>query len=410
MAKKEVGGRSAQQNDFLQPKTPINISVVDVGTNRPFNDGAFTVTFALPSDSQPATSYTVTATAAGQTTRTVSGASSPLTVVGLASNTQYAVTIFATNQYGNSATSSETLVTATTVPAQMSPPSVSTQVNQDNLSWTAPANGGKTISNYNWESNDNKSGTTANTSVGVAQEGGTTQAYRVRAFNANGWGAWSGYSGNVTTTPPFFPFFPYFPPYFPPFFPFFPFFPYFPPRFPFFPWFPFFPYFPPFFPRFSPLCIAADTMIHTRDGLVAAKDLVVGQKITSFDISELSIEEEHEMFSWSSETLTLGEDYVEAEVNLIVEKSNYIIYFNGDKSARYSTTQPVFVKINDSYVIRTTGSLDIGAILIKPNFDGTYEEIEITDITLEDEVDITYQISCEPYDWFVAGGYLVHNK
>jgi hypothetical protein len=412
MAKKEIGGRSAQQNDFIPPLTPIVSSTVDVGTDRPFNDGAIAVTFSLPAESLPATSYTVTAVASGQTTRTATGSSSPISVVGLASNVAYSVTMVAVNANGTSPATSPVTVTATTVPAAPNAPTVTTQVNQDNLSWNIPTNGGKAISNYGWESNDAKSGTTTNTSVSVAQEGGTTQAYRVRAFNANGWGAWSPYSGNITTTPPFFPFFPYFPPYFPPFFPFFPFFPYFPPRFPYFPpWFPYFPpYFPPFFPRFSPLCIAADTMIHTKDGLVAAKDLVVGQKVSSFVIDELGIDEEHEMFSWKSDSLTLSEEYVEAEVALIVEKSNYIIYFNGDQTARYSTTQPVFVKAGESYEIKTTGSLEVGQVLIKPNFDGTYEEIEITEITLEDEVDVTYQISCEPYDWFVAGGYLVHNK
>jgi hypothetical protein len=412
MAKKEIGGRSAQQNDFVPPLTPIVSSTLDVGTDRPFNDGAISVTFSLPAESLPVTSYTVTAVASGQTTRTASGSSSPITVVGLASNVAYSVTMVAVNANGTSPATSAVTVTATTVPAAPNAPTVTTQVNQDNLSWNIPTNGGKAISNYGWESNDAKSGTTANTSVSVAQEGGTTQAYRVRAFNANGWGAWSPYSGNVTTTPPFFPFFPYFPPYFPPFFPFFPFFPYFPPRFPYFP--PFFPYFPPYFPprfpRFSPLCIAADTLIHTKDGLVAAKDLAVGQKITSFIIDELGIDEEDEMFTWKSDSLTLDSEYVEAEVNLIVEKTNYIVYFNGDTSARYSTTQPVFVKSEESYKIKTTGSLTVGEILIKPNFDGTYQEIEIVDITLEEEVDVTYQISCEPYDWFVAGGYLVHNK
>jgi hypothetical protein len=151
-------------------------------------------------------------------------------------------------------------------------------------------------------------------------------------------------------------------------------------------------------------------MIHTRDGLVAAKDIQVGQKISSFIIDEMSIDEEHEMFSWNSNSFTLDEEYVEAEVVTVIEKVNNIVYFNGDKTARYSTTQPLFVKEGDSYKVRTTGSVDIGTILIKPNFDGTYEEVEITEITLEDEVDVTYQINCEPYDWFVAGGYLVHNK
>ena len=148
----------------------------------------------------------------------------------------------------------------------------------------------------------------------------------------------------------------------------------------------------------------------TVDGPVAAKDLRLGQKLVSFEISEMGTEEEDEMFAWNSETLTLGSQQVETEISTLVEKSNYVMYFNGDQTARYSTTQPMFVRIGDSYHIKTTGSLEAGSILIKPNFDGTYEEIEITEITVEDEVDITYQINCEPYDWFVAGDYLVHNK
>jgi hypothetical protein len=116
------------------------------------------------------------------------------------------------------------------------------------------------------------------------------------------------------------------------------------------------------------------------------------------------------MFSWNSETLTFGSESVETEIAVIVEKANNIVHFNGDTSARYSTTQPMFVKIDGVYSIRTTGSLDIGTILVKVNDDGTYTEEPITSITLEDEVDVTYQINCEPYDWFVAGGYLVHNK
>ena len=85
MAKKEIGGRSSQQNDFLEPSKPTINSAVNVGTSRVFDDGAITVTFSLPVNSPPATSYTVTATASGQTTRTATGSSSPLTVVGLKS-------------------------------------------------------------------------------------------------------------------------------------------------------------------------------------------------------------------------------------------------------------------------------------------------------------------------------------
>ena len=392
---------------LVPPNTPIISNVVDNSSSRPYNNGSFIVSISLSPGSLPANSFRVVASATGQPDVTSTSTNSTITLTGLKTGVSYNVVAFATNSDGESLGSAPFVKTATTVPQTINAPSVSTQVDQDNLSWTAPATGGSAIIRYRWESTDAKTNTTTSTSAAVAQEGGTSQQYRVRAENANGVGEWSAYSGSVTTTPPFFPFFPYFPPYFPPFFPFFP---YFPPRFPFFPFFPFFPYFPPFFPNFSPLCIAADTLVMTVDGPVAAKDLRLGQKLVSFEIEEMGTEEEEEMFSWNSETLTLSSDQTETEIVTLVEKANYIIYFNGDASARYSTTQPVYVKIGDSYQIKTTGSLELGSILIKPSLDGSYEEVEIAEITVEDEVDITYQVNCEPYDWFIAGGYLVHNK
>jgi len=384
---------------LVPPNTPIISSVVDNSSNRPYNNGSFIVNISLSPDSLPANSFRVVASAAGQSDVTSTSTTLPITLTGLKTGVSYNVVAFATNSDGESSGSAPVAKNASTVPQTMNAPLATTQVNQDNLSWTAPATGGSPITLYRWESTDQKTGTTTSTSVAVPQEGGTAQQYRVRAENANGVGEWSEYSGSVTTTPPFFPFFPYFPPYFPPFFPYFP------------PWFPYFPpYFPPFFPRFSPLCIAADTMVMTVDGPVAAKDIKLGQKLASFEIEEMGTEEEEEMFVWNSETLSLGADKVETEVVTLLEKVGYIIYFNGDQTARYSTTQPVFVKIGQTYQVKTTGSLEVGHVLIKPNFDGTYEEVEITEITLEDEVGVTYQINCEPYDWFIAGDYLVHNK
>jgi hypothetical protein len=219
MAKKEAGGKSAQQNDFLEPLAPINVVATDVGTSRPFDNGAASVSFELPAGSPPATSFTASGFCSRHNTfHTAMGSASPLVVQGFGSNIGVVFTVTATNMSGTSAASSESSsITITTVPATMSPPTASAGVNQDVVSWTAPASGGKAISLYRWTSSDGKTGTTASTSVTVAQEGGTAQTYQVRAENANGNGIYSAASNSVTTASPFFPFFPYFP-----YFPFFP--------------------------------------------------------------------------------------------------------------------------------------------------------------------------------------------
>lgn len=121
MAKKEAGGKSASQNDFLEPKAPIDVVATDVGTSRPYNNGAASVSFSLPGDSPAATSYAVYAYKPGgvlDTTATnTTGSSSPIVVEGLDANTNYYFTVTATNNAGTSAASSNSsAVLITTVP------------------------------------------------------------------------------------------------------------------------------------------------------------------------------------------------------------------------------------------------------------------------------------------------------
>jgi hypothetical protein len=198
MATRGKGIRSSAQDNFIAPDAPTGVSATDVGTSRAFNNGAATVTFTAPTTGNTVgiTSYTATSSPGGYT---ASGASSPLTVTGLQSNTSYTFTVTATNAYGtSSASSASASITATTVPATPSAPTISSVSNQatDVVTWTAPATGGKAITGYTWSSSDGKSGSTASTSVNVAQEAGTAQTYNVYATNANGN---SGTSANSTS-------------------------------------------------------------------------------------------------------------------------------------------------------------------------------------------------------------------
>ena len=55
-AGKKIGKKSQASNDFLEPLAPILGGATNVGTDRPFNNGAVSVTFSLPALSPAATS------------------------------------------------------------------------------------------------------------------------------------------------------------------------------------------------------------------------------------------------------------------------------------------------------------------------------------------------------------------
>ena len=257
---KQAGRFSESANDFLQPNQPIIGTATDVGTGRPYNNAAASVTFSLPANSPAATSYTVTSSG-GQT---ATGASSPIVVSGLLSATAYTFTVTATNAQGTSvASNSSNSVTVTSVPQAPNASLASPSANQDQVSFSANATGGSAITGFSGTGSSTGSfGPTLTSPVAVSVPAGTNEYFTVYAINANGTSLGTNTNAVVTTAPFFPPYFPYFPPYFPffpPFFPFFPpyfpYFPFFPPYFPYFPsfgpYFPFFraaPYFPPFFP------------------------------------------------------------------------------------------------------------------------------------------------------------------
>jgi hypothetical protein len=115
------------------------------------------------------------------------------------------------------------------------------------------------------------------------------------------------------------------------------------------------------------------------------------------------------MFLWSSDTLTFGEQ-VETEVLYLGPKMTSCIYFNNNADAKLSFTQTLYIKRDGVYRIVPTSDVEVGDALIRVLQDGSYAEEVVEKITTTDEPQMTYLIGCEPQDWFVAGGYLVHNK
>jgi intein/homing endonuclease len=146
--------------------------------------------------------------------------------------------------------------------------------------------------------------------------------------------------------------------------------------------------------------------------LVAAKDLSVGDKVLSVQIAELDPQLDTEIEFTIGNSLTIvSEGFVETTItNIVKSEKDGITYFNGDTLAKYSSEQPVFVRSNNEFVVKVAGNVVAGDMLVKILEDGTYTEEEVLEITVLDVPGTVYQFSCDDYHWFIAGGYLVHNK
>jgi hypothetical protein len=172
---------------------------------------------------------------------------------------------------------------------------------------------------------------------------------------------------------------------------------------------------PPGIPPLPPggYCIHGDTLIYTNNGYIAARDVAVGDIVYSWDVAELPLEENTYSFnSWVSETLTIN-SFVETTVTdkMLVEKTQTLC-FNDLMGMRFSLEQPIFIKRNGLYRIELSGSVEEGDYLVTYASDGQYSETLVESILLVNESVETdlYFFSTEPYDWFFAGGILVHNK
>jgi hypothetical protein len=390
-----IGGRSASVRGLGfqgagKPSAPVSVSATNVGTSRAFNNGAATVTFtAGSSNGAPITSFTVTSSPGGYT---ATGASSPLTVQGLQSNTAYTFTVTATNTVGTSDNSSaSSSITATTVPATPSAPSASSpSAGIDRVTWSAPANGGSAITNYFWQSSDGKSGNTASTSVDVNQEQGTAQTYTVRATNANGNSGTSSASNSITTTFSFAPF------GFSPF------------GFSPAPVFSFGgAYFGPggggggygFSAPWSN-SISLQTKIRTPDGLKPAGEIQVGDNIYSLNIP-LDLNEE-EWLSWSSDPDNFAANIVETTVTSVLTASgSTYVYVDGDM---FTPTHYILTKKDD--VIKFTKVDEIDNTYQRYSYEtNDFVDIEIVEDISVDQSNIS--IHCEPHDNFFTEQMLV---
>jgi len=201
----DAGANYVDRAFTVQQLAPDAVTIgtaTDVGTSRAFNNGASVVTFTPAATGPAATSYTVTSSPGGYT---ATGASSPITVTGLQSNTSYTFTVVSNNASGPSLTSSATAsMTATTVPQA---PTIGTATGSGttaSVPFTANATGGKAITNFDVTSSPlgyNYTGASSPISA-TSLAYGNTFTFTARAFNANGWSEPSSASNGVSVNYP----------------------------------------------------------------------------------------------------------------------------------------------------------------------------------------------------------------
>ena len=94
---KKAGRHSQSSNDFIAPYKPV-ISSTTIATDRPYNNGKVDVYFTTPEGSPFVSLYTVkTVVPEGGTPLTGTGTTSPVSITGLLSATNYKFTVTASN-------------------------------------------------------------------------------------------------------------------------------------------------------------------------------------------------------------------------------------------------------------------------------------------------------------------------
>ena len=183
------------------------ISVVDVGTSRPINNGSAVVTIsAITAGSSPITNYTVTPSPATVPT-TFTSTTPTVTVTGLTSGTSYTYSVTASNSTDTSAPAISSAVVATTVPDAPTIGAVTTtSYITATIAFTAGATGGTPITGYTVTSSPSvpiiTTGTTSPLSIVGDFVGGQLYTFTITAQNANGSSLPSSASASVNSLGP----------------------------------------------------------------------------------------------------------------------------------------------------------------------------------------------------------------
>ena len=180
-------------SSLCPPSAPRNVVATRNGS------GSISVTWEAPSSNGGAavTGYKATVSPGGQSCESTALS---CTITGLTNGTSYSVTLTATNSVGTSGASTAVTLTAGTVPAAPAAPTAVAGDMSAAVSWTAPDNGGLSITGYTVTASPSgatctTTGTLTCTVTGLVN--GTNHTFTVVATNSVGTGAASAASGAV---------------------------------------------------------------------------------------------------------------------------------------------------------------------------------------------------------------------
>lgn len=141
----------------------------------------------------------------------------------------------------------------------------------------------------------------------------------------------------------------------------------------------------------------------------------VGDAVYTVSLQEIPLSDETGQYDFDyvgfeSDTLTSLEKTTTTITAIDPSTRDMLVCFNNEEEKLYSTSQPIFAKSNNKYQVMPTGALSVGDYLVAVNIDGSLTEVLIETVDTIARNANVYQFNCEPADWFIAGGYLVHNK